>query len=74
MSTVLINGEPPPACLGIRLEMDMEGARAFWTRRTATGFGFESREEIVARLPRGARVEVDGRIVHVEGALEALTT
>lgn len=73
MSTVLINGEPPPAQHGVRLEMDMGGARAFWTRRTATGFGFESQVETVARLPRGARVEVNGRLVHIEGVLEALT-
>lgn len=63
---VLVDGRPLQEGQGIRLEMGInEWPHAYWTRRELRELG-ESVTVVVGRVPLGARVEVDGRLVHVE--------
>lgn len=73
MAQILINGSPPPRGAGVAIEQDLYGARAYWTRRHSED-GITYVTVKAGPLAAGDLVTVDGQLVHVEGALERLTT
>lgn len=72
-AVLLVDGQAPPDGFGVALEQDMEGARAWWTRKSADYIVMGMSHVVkVRRLHAGARVTVGGRLVHVEGVTERL--
>jgi hypothetical protein len=71
MPDVRIDGEPLPRGAGISLHHGRYGSVGFWTRRDEVMTGVYVTVD-AARLHDGARVTVDGDLVHVEGVAERL--
>jgi hypothetical protein len=64
---VLVNGEPLPPGVGVRVENALNHwPHAYWTRRFIDATGLFSTQITTGPVSLGTRIEVDGKVVHVE--------